>query len=146
MKYDKLDKLIIAVTIIFSIAFVILCLGGCYQDNTGGWHLGRSAAEAIDKGLDAGAQGLGLLSLFVPGVAGLAGIAAGLAGAFKKLKPQLTKSKQVNEHVVTTIETIKKLYPSVWEAIKDEFKDGTNDDIEETIEKIIQMQKTLETK
>ena len=121
-------------------------LAGCYQDSNGGWRLGMNEADRIEKGLDTAAEGLGLLSLFVPGAAGLAGIGAGIAGAFKKLKPELTKSKQTNEHIVSTIETIKGEHPDIWEDIKYEFKEGTNADIEEVIEKIVAMKRGIDDK
>lgn len=114
-------------------------LAGCYKDVNGGWRLGANEANQIEQGLDTAAEGLGLLSLFVPGAAGLAGIGAGIAAAFKKLKPELTKNKQTNEHIVTTIEIIKQNRPELWKLIKDEFKHGTNTDIEEVIDRIITM-------
>ena len=130
--------------VISVLAFCAAVMSGCVSTDDGGWRLTFGAADRIEKGLDAGSEGLGLVSLFVPGLAGFAGIGAGIAGAFKKLKPQLTQNKEVADHVVTSIEKIKKDYPETWENIKDVFKEKTNADIDITIAKIIALQESVE--
>lgn len=131
------------VTLWVVICILALVTSGCVSDGSGGYRLSFGNADKIEKGLDAGATGLGLLSLFIPGMAGVGGIAAGIAGTFKKMKPQLTKQKAVSEHVVKTIETIKKENPDIWLDIKGKFAEGTNADIDAVIEQIILLNKQV---
>lgn len=131
------------VTLWVVICILALVTSGCASDGNGGYRLTFGNADKIEKGLDAGATGLGLISLFVPGLAGVGGIAAGVAGAFKKLKPELTKQKKTTEHIVTTIEQIKKDNPDIWNDIKDKFAENTDADIDAVIEQIILLNKQI---
>lgn len=139
----KTETICYTIMTVVLILFFALLLHGCYQDASGGWRLGQDEANQIEQGLDATAEGIGLVSLFIPGATAVAGVAAGIAGAFKKLKPELTKQKETTEHVVTSIEKIKEDYPDTWAMIRDKFQEGTNADIECVIEKIIALQNTI---
>jgi thioredoxin-related protein len=116
----------------------------CHQDETGKWRLDPFAADRIEGTADTTAGVFSLLSLFIPGAAGVAGIAAGIAATFKKMKPGLTKYKNTSQHIVTSVERIKKNQPELWARIKDEFKQGTNTDIETVIGQIVTIQKAQE--
>jgi hypothetical protein len=126
------------------LAFSGMLYVGCQQSQDGHWRLDPFAADQIEKAGDTATGALSLLSLFVPGAAGVAGIAAGATAAFKKMKPGLTKYKNTSQHIVTTVEKIKKSQPELWAKIKDEFKDGTNADIEAVIDQIVAMAKVQE--
>lgn len=127
-------KLVIKLSIVWILAVLaVISINGCYQDMNGGWRLGTNEANSIEQGLDVAKEGLGLLSIFIPGAAGLAGIATGVAGAFKKMRPELTKQKKVNEHTIFTIEWVKENMPEVWEKIKGKFAEETDADIEDVI-------------
>jgi len=121
-----------------------LFLTGCQQGQDGHWRLNPFTANQIESAGETATGALSLLSLFVPGAAGLAGIAAGVTGAYKKMKPGLTKYKNTSQHIVTSVEKIKKNQPELWAKIKDEFKDGTNADIEAVIDQIVAMEKAQE--
>lgn len=136
----------VVVIVALTILFVLLgILSGCEQDTqTGKWRLSPDTANQIGNAADVGTGLLGLASLFVPGLAGAAGIAAGVAGAYKKMKPGLTKYKKTSQHIVTSVENIKKNQPELWAKIKGEFKTGTDADIEQVIEQIVAVAKTEE--
>lgn len=137
-------KNIIILIVVYVVLFTILvALIGCVSNGQGGYRLTFGAADKIDKGIQAGAEGLSLLSLFIPGLAGVSAAAAGIAGTFKKMKPKLTKQKKATQHVVSVIEEIKKGQPEWWEANKDKFK--VNDtDIEDIVDEIIEFKKKLD--
>jgi hypothetical protein len=123
--------------------FVITLCAGCHQDETGRWRLDPSA-DQIEQAADTATGALSLLSLFIPGAAGAAGIAAGVAATFKKMKPGLTRYKKTSQHIVVAVEKIKKDQPELWAKIKTEFKTGTDADIETVIDQIVTMQKIQE--
>jgi thioredoxin-related protein len=116
----------------------------CHQDETGKWRLDPFAADKIEGAADTTAGVFSLLSLFIPGAAGVAGIAAGVATTFKKMKPGLTKYKKTSTHIVTAVERIKENQPEFWAQIKAEFKTGTDADIEAVIDQIVTIQKAQE--
>lgn len=131
--------------LLITLLFTLVLFAGCYQDTqTGQWRLGQDAADQIESIANTATGALSLVSLFVPGLAGVAGIAAGAGAAFKKMKPGLTKYKKTSEHIVTSVEKIKKTQPELWEKIKTEFKDGTDADIEQVIEQIVALAKMQE--
>jgi len=126
----------------FLIAFVILIvMSGCRVGSDGGWQLNPFAADTIESVADSTAGVFSLLFLFIPGVAGATGIAAGAAAAFKKMKPGLVKYRHTTQHMVLCVEKIKKTQPELWAKIKSEFKEGTNADIEAVIDQIVALEK-----
>lgn len=127
-------------TLLTLLFIVSLCFAGCLRDaETGEWRLNPFAADKIEAAADTAAGTLGLLSLFIPGAAGVAGIAAGVAATFKKMKPGLTRYKKASTHIVTAVEKIKNDQPELWAQIKAEFKAGTDADIEAVIDQIVTM-------
>lgn len=121
---------------------MIVFTGGCYQDTTGGWHLSQGAANAIESGTETAAGVAGVVSIFVPAAAGVAGAAAGIAGAFKKLKPQLTKNKKVSEHVVSSLQTLKENDPETWKKVVTYLEEKSNADVELAIDEVIETLKS----
>ena len=135
-------------TTLFVIALTVsgLFYAGCHQTESGQWRLDPVWGNKIENATDTASGALSLLSLFVPGAAGAAGIAAGVAATFKKMKPGLTKYKNTSQHVVASVEKIKKNQPELWAKIKGEFEEGTNADIEEVIDQAIVLMKKQEEK
>lgn len=132
----------VLLTLLFAAA---LCVTGCQRDTqTGEWRLNPFVADKIEAAADAATGTFSLLSLFVPGAAGAAGIAAGVAATFKKMKPGLTRYKKTSTHIVAAVEKIKKERPEFWAQIKTSFKEGTDADIEAVIEQIVELQKQQE--
>ena len=133
-------------TTLFVIALMVsgLFYAGCHQTESGQWKLDPVWGNRIEKTTDTASGALSLLSLFIPGAAGAAGIAAGVAATFKKMKPSLTKYKNTSQHVVASVEKVKKKQPELWAKIKDEFREGTDADIEEVIDQTVALMKKQE--
>jgi len=133
-------------TTLFIVALTVsgLFYAGCHQTESGQWRLDPVWGNKIENATDTASGALSLLSLFVPGAAGAAGIAAGVAATFKKMKPGLTKYKKTSQHTTWTLERIKKNQPELWAKIKDEFKEGTDADIEEVINQTVALMKKQE--
>lgn len=135
-------------TLILTLSLILIASGlfctGCHQTESGQWRLNPLWGDKIENAAETTTGVFSLLSLFVPGAAGIAGIAAGITATFKKMKPGLTKYKNTSEHVVTSIEKIKRNQPELWAKIKDEFKDGTDADIEAVINQTIALMEKQE--
>ena len=130
--------------LLLATSILIIFFIGCQQSQDGHWRLNPFAANQIESAAETTTGVFSLLSLFIPGMAGVAGIAAGVTGAYKKMKPGLTRYKNTSQHIVTSIEKIKKNQPELWDKIKTEFKEGTNAELESVIEEIIFMAKAQE--
>jgi len=133
-------------TTLFIVALTVsgLFYAGCHQTESGQWRLDPVWGNRIEDATDTASGALNLLSLFIPGAAGAAGIAAGVAATVKKMKPGLTKYKKTSQHTTWTLERIKKNQPELWAKIKDEFKEGTDADIEEVIDQTVALMKKQE--
>ena len=130
--------------LLLAISILIIFIIGCQQSQDGHWRLNPFAANQIESAAETTTGVFSLLSLFIPGMAGVAGIAAGMTGVYKKMKPGLTRYKNTSQHIITSIEKIKKNQPELWDKIKTEFKEGTNADIEQAINQLIVMAKEQE--
>ena len=141
-----MKQTILTTTFVALLTFTIgmFSYAGCQQSQDGYWRLNPFAADQIESAAETTTGVFSLLSLFIPGMAGVAGIAAGMTGAYKKMKPGLTRYKNTSQHIVTSIEKIKKNQPELWDKIKTEFKEGTNAELESVIEEIIFMAKAQE--
>jgi hypothetical protein len=120
---------------------------GCIsQDTSGKWHiaLSKPAADAIEGAAETTTSVLSLLSIFVPGLAGVAGAAAAGTATYKRMKPSLIKNKAVSQHVVKSIETLKKEQPELWTKVKVYMAEDCGADVDAAVKEIVNLIKQAE--
>jgi len=119
--------------VIVMIMMIVLFVAGCVESTnpaTGAklYQLDPNTAAFLDKvaeGANVAEIGGNALSVFWP-IAGLiAGIAGGLVGMWRRLKPQITKAQEEADlyyntaaGVVASIEKFKAEYPEDWEKLE----------------------------
>lgn len=108
--------------------FVFLLCSGCQvvPNEQGGRDLvpDPNAVAAVETGAEAGVGIIGMLSLIWPGLVPVAGIAAGILGTWRRMKPQVmaktTEAEsyyKAGEVLAASLEDIKKTQPDVWAKI-----------------------------
>ena len=137
---NKLIALVILLGMMFG---MVGCLA---QDRNGKWHIAltKEAANQIETAAESATSALSLMSIFIPGLAGVAGAAAAGTATFKKMKPSLIKNKAVSQHVVSSLEILKKEQPEVWEKVKVYMAKNSDTDIEAAVKETINLIKQAE--
>jgi len=91
-----------------------------------------NTAAKIETGASAAATGLTVLSPFVPWLTPVAGIVAGVLGAWLKIKPKLTAAQSdatmyhsATESIVLALESFKTSNPTEWRKLSKILGDNT---------------------
>ena len=101
--------------------------------------------DIIAEGAEQIGEGLTFLSIFVPSLAAVGGILAGLGGLWKKVEPKLQEARtetqlyyNVTTELIKAIEEYKKNNPEAWIVLKGKLIDkfGENKEILAVIEAI----------
>ena len=117
--------------------FLVCVLGGCATTPSGETILDPQTAETIDA-VAAFAEPLGIsLGLLFPPIAALGGILAGVAGAWRKMKPRLAEAEDMaeiatvaGEATTVALEDFKAKHPEEWATLSGYLRDNHGPEVE----------------
>ena len=117
--------------------FVVCVLAGCATTPSGQTILDPQAAETIDA-VAAFAEPLGVsLGILFPPIAAIGGILAGVAGAWRKLKPRLEEAEDMAEMATVAgeatsvaLEDFKVKHPEEWADLSALLRDNHGPEVE----------------
>ncbi|MHC4361224.1 MAG: hypothetical protein ACYSTZ_00250 [Planctomycetota bacterium] len=119
------------------IAFALCCLAGCVTGQAGEPVIAPETVETIDA-IASVVEPVGAsLGLFVPSAAAIGGVLAGLAGAWRRLRPKLKDAEDMaelgslaGEATAVALEEFKAAHPEEWSTLSEYLREHHGSTVE----------------